>query len=70
VEYLLTELVFRRGQINRLLIYRWKDWSDAVETLKAALDIKRPGSTWQISSASVGPAGIWRLEKVIMNIGC
>jgi hypothetical protein len=48
--YILSNPVFRSGQIDRPVIYRFVDRSDAVIILQAALGLDGLGFIWQISN--------------------
>jgi len=56
--------VFRSGQIDHPIIYRFVDRSDVVIIWKAALDIDGPGFIWQISSVFTEPIDIYAKEDI------
>jgi len=56
--------VFRRGQIDRPIIYRFVDRSDVVIIWNAALDIDGPGFIWQISSVFTERIDIYAKEDI------
>jgi len=56
--------VFRSGQIDRPVIYRFEDRSDEVGLLEAVLDIERSGSMLQISRVLIEVIDICAKEDI------